>query len=62
MKLVVAHTPDPDDSFMFYGMFENKIKCAFQYDQVVKIENLFQALVLESQLLVMNEDTCIYFP
>ncbi|MCL5783663.1 MAG: ABC transporter substrate-binding protein [Candidatus Thermoplasmatota archaeon] len=41
MKLVVAHTPDPDDSFMFYGMFENKIKCAFQYDQVVKdIETL----------------------
>lgn len=41
MKLVVAHTPDPDDSFMFYGMFEGKIKCNFEYDQVVKdIETL----------------------
>ncbi|AKA48460.1 ABC transporter substrate-binding protein [uncultured archaeon] len=41
MKLVVAHTPDPDDSFMFYAMFEGKIKCNFDYDQVVKdIETL----------------------
>lgn len=41
MKLVVAHTPDPDDSFMFYGMFEKKIKCNYEYDQVVKdIETL----------------------
>lgn len=41
MKLVIAHTPDPDDSFMFYGMFESKIPCAFEYDQVVKdIETL----------------------
>lgn len=41
MKLVVAHTPDPDDSFMFYAMFEGKIKCNFEYDQVVKdIETL----------------------
>lgn len=41
MKLVIAHTPDPDDSFMFYGMFEKKIPCAFEYDQVVKdIETL----------------------
>ena len=41
MKLIVAHTPDPDDSFMFYGMFEKKIKCNFEYDQVVKdIETL----------------------
>ncbi len=41
MKLVIAHTPDPDDSFMFYAMFEGKIKCHFDYDQVVKdIETL----------------------
>lgn len=41
MKLVIAHTPDPDDSFMFYGMFEKKIPCTFDYDQVVKdIETL----------------------
>ncbi|MCL5954787.1 MAG: ABC transporter substrate-binding protein [Candidatus Thermoplasmatota archaeon] len=41
MKLVIAHTPDPDDSFMFYAMFEKKIPCAFEYDQVVKdIETL----------------------
>lgn len=41
MKLLVAHTPDPDDSFMFYAMFEGKIKCNFEYEQVVKdIETL----------------------
>jgi 1,4-dihydroxy-6-naphthoate synthase len=41
MKLTIAHTPDPDDSFMFYGMLENKIKCKHQYSQVVKdIETL----------------------
>lgn len=41
MELTIAHTPDPDDSFMFYGMLENKIKCTHQYTQVVKdIETL----------------------
>ncbi len=39
----VAHTPDPDDSFMFYGMFEGKIKVHHKYDQVIKdIEGLNQ--------------------
>lgn len=41
MEITVAHTPDPDDSFMFYAMFEGKIKCNFEYRQVVKdIETL----------------------
>lgn len=41
MEITVAHTPDPDDSFMFYGMFEGKIRCNFTYKQVVKdIETL----------------------
>ena len=41
MKLTIAHTPDPDDSFMFYGMLENKLKCNHSYHQVVKdIETL----------------------
>ena len=41
MELTIAHTPDPDDSFMFYGMLENKLKCNHQYKQVVKdIETL----------------------
>ncbi len=41
MEITIAHTPDPDDSFMFYGMFEGKIKCNFSYKQVVKdIESL----------------------
>ena len=39
----VAHTPDPDDSFMFYGMFEGKIKVHHKYGQVIKdIEALNQ--------------------
>lgn len=41
MEITIAHTPDPDDSFMFYGMLEGKIKCNFTYNQVVKdIETL----------------------
>ncbi len=41
MKLTVAHTPDPDDSFMFYAMFEGKIDTHFDYSQVIKdIETL----------------------
>lgn len=41
MEITIAHTPDPDDSFMFYAMFEGKIECNFKYNQVVKdIETL----------------------
>ena len=41
--MIIAHTPDPDDSFMFYAMFENKIRTKLQYEQVVKdIETLNQ--------------------
>ena len=41
MKMLIAHTPDPDDAFMFYAMFEHKIETSFDYDQVVKdIETL----------------------
>lgn len=35
MKLTIAHTPDPDDSFMFYAMFEGKIPLNNSYEQVV---------------------------
>ena len=48
MKLNIAHTPDPDDSFMFYGMFERKIPCSFDYSQTVKdIETLNNEAPLE---------------
>ncbi len=41
MELLIAHTPDPDDAFMFYAMFEHKIETSFEYSQVVKdIETL----------------------
>ncbi|WP_337859833.1 MqnA/MqnD/SBP family protein [Ferroplasma sp.] len=41
MKMIIAHTPDPDDAFMFYAMFEHKIETSFDYEQVVKdIETL----------------------
>ncbi len=41
MKLTVAHTPDPDDSFMFYGMFQGLIETHNEYEQVVEdIETL----------------------
>ena len=41
MKITIAHTPDPDDSFMFYAMLENKIETNYDYSQVVKdIETL----------------------
>ncbi len=39
--VTIAHTPDPDDAFMFYAMFEGKIKTNLAYRQVVKdIETL----------------------
>ncbi|MCL4315009.1 MAG: ABC transporter substrate-binding protein [Candidatus Thermoplasmatota archaeon] len=41
MKITIAHTPDPDDSFMFYGMFEGFVKTHYDYEQVVEdIESL----------------------
>lgn len=41
--MIIAHTPDPDDSFMFYAMLEKKIPTHLQYEQVVKdIETLNQ--------------------
>ncbi len=41
MKMIIAHTPDPDDAFMFYAMFEHKIETSFDYEQIVKdIETL----------------------
>ncbi|MHB1439833.1 MAG: MqnA/MqnD/SBP family protein [Cuniculiplasma sp.] len=41
MKLTVAHTPDPDDAFMFYAMVTGKIKTSMEYEQVIKdIETL----------------------
>lgn len=52
----VAHTPDPDDSFMFYGMFEKKIPTHFDYDQVIKdIEALNQdALSAKYEITAMS--------
>ncbi len=48
MELTIAHTPDPDDSFMFYGMLEGKIKTNYDYKQVVKdIETLNRESVEE---------------
>jgi 1,4-dihydroxy-6-naphthoate synthase len=48
MRITIAHTPDPDDSFMFYAMFEKKIPTNFQYEQVVKdIETLNKEAPLE---------------
>ncbi len=41
MKLKVAHTPDADDAFMFYGMTEGKIKANFEIEHVIEdIETL----------------------
>jgi 1,4-dihydroxy-6-naphthoate synthase len=39
--LVVAHTPDADDAFMFYGMLSGKISTNLEIEQVVEdIETL----------------------
>ncbi len=43
MKLTVAHTPDPDDAFMFYAMITGKIETSMEYEQIIKdIETLNQ--------------------
>jgi 1,4-dihydroxy-6-naphthoate synthase len=39
--MIVAHTPDADDAFMFYGMFNGKITVDIEIEQVVEdIETL----------------------
>ena len=35
MKLTVAHTPDPDDAFMFYAMIKGRIDVSMEYEQVI---------------------------
>ncbi len=36
MKLVIAHTPDADDAFMFYAMVSGKIPLDFEIEHVVE--------------------------
>jgi 1,4-dihydroxy-6-naphthoate synthase len=39
--MLVAHTPDADDAFMFYGMLSGKVSVNFEIEQVVEdIETL----------------------
>jgi 1,4-dihydroxy-6-naphthoate synthase len=41
--MLVAHTPDADDAFMFYGMLSGKVPVNFEIEQVVEdIETLNQ--------------------
>ena len=42
MEISVAHTPDADDAFMFYGMFTEKVSSpVFTVTHVIEhIENL----------------------
>jgi 1,4-dihydroxy-6-naphthoate synthase len=42
--LKIAHTPDPDDAFMFYATKQQKIPLPFHFTHVIKdIQNLNQA-------------------
>jgi 1,4-dihydroxy-6-naphthoate synthase len=39
--MLVAHTPDADDAFMFYGLFHGKIRTALELEELVEdIETL----------------------
>ena len=39
--MLIAHTPDADDAFMFYGMLSDKITASFEIKQIVEdIETL----------------------
>jgi len=41
MKLMVAHTPDADDAFMFYAMTHGKVKSWLEFEHVIEdIETL----------------------
>ncbi|RLI77906.1 ABC transporter substrate-binding protein [Archaeoglobales archaeon] len=41
MKLIVAHTPDADDAFMFYAMAHGKVKCELKIEHLIEdIESL----------------------
>jgi 1,4-dihydroxy-6-naphthoate synthase len=39
--MIIAHTPDADDAFMFYGLFQGKIQTTLEIEQLVEdIETL----------------------
>ena len=39
--MIIAHTPDADDAFMFYGLLSGKVSANFEIEQVVEdIETL----------------------
>ena len=41
MKIIIGHTPDADDAFMFYGLFTGKVNSNFTFSHVIEdIEKL----------------------
>jgi 1,4-dihydroxy-6-naphthoate synthase len=34
--MIIAHTPDADDAFMFYGLLSGKVSVNFEIEQVVE--------------------------
>ena len=50
MKIVVAHTPDADDAFMFYAMTAGKIETPFEVEHVIKDIETLNRLAFENQL------------
>lgn len=65
MKIVVGHTPDSDDAFMFYGMLAGDIPSAgFEVQHVVEgIENLNRMAVSpQLDVTAVSVHACAYIP
>ncbi len=50
MKIVVAHTPDADDAFMFYAMTAGKIEMPFEVEHFIEDIETLNKLAFERQL------------
>lgn len=51
MKITIGHTPDADDAFMFYGLFNNKIdNNNFTFDHIVENIEMLNKRAMQSEL------------
>ena len=50
MALIVAHTPDADDAFMFYAMTSGKISLPFEVDHVIEDIETLNKMAFEGKL------------
>jgi len=47
--MLIAHTPDADDAFMFYAMLSGKVKTVLKFDQIVEDIETLNRLAMEGK-------------